>query len=154
MKKKYVGLILIICILIIIIGFMFYSSNIVDNNSKINVGKAYFSIPKGYHVGSLNSMGDVNLSNGNNSIFLKEYPDDKIIKYMDTYIKDRKGKNESISLANCTVNNTLIYKSTNNVNGAVHYWFVNDNKTYSIYTLNKNDVDDDMVYRMISNVNS
>lgn len=143
MDKKSIIFVLIIIILLLIVGFMGY--NLINNNKPstpetVLVGTSNFTLPDGYYVGKSNNYGDLNITNGKISIFLLEYPDGNLSKYVVNY---ENSINQSVVLTNFTYNNIVVFKGTPSIqSNTVHYWYVCNNKTYSVYSWDYNNIDD------------
>ena len=150
MNKKSIIIIVLIIILALLIGFIIYSSQF--NQEQISVGEANFIMPKGYHEGIPNSLGDNNITNEKNTIYLTECKDVSIEKYLENYKRERLKSNQTVSNSNFLVENTVVYKSTNDMTGASHFWFNKNNKTYSIYTFDDYNIDE-IVVDLIKNMN-
>ena len=57
-------------------------------------------------------------------------------------------KNETMTIENNTMNNTIFYK-TNNIDNpnTIHIWFVKNGDTYDMYTFDKNpEFEDSVMY--------
>ena len=145
MDNKSIFFVLIIIILLLIVGLMGY--NLLFNNTKnstsetIIVGSANFTLPNGYSKGTPNTYGDLNITNGKISIFLLEYPDNNVRKHIEDY-ENINGGNQSLVLSNFTYNGIVVFKGINDHSNTVHYWYVYNNKTYSIYSWDYNKLDD------------
>ncbi|WP_407453399.1 hypothetical protein [Methanobrevibacter sp.] len=148
MSKKSI---LIIIIVIIIIGFATYNQFYNQNSDSIKVGETEFTIPQGYSEGILNTTGDVNLTNGSNSLIIKEYDDTDIQKHINDYINANKNRNYTTKISNLTVDKINIYKSNivNNTN-TLHYWFIKHDKVYTVVTWDGNKNTDGKVIELIS----
>ena len=152
MNKKLIVAILVIIILLVIIGFtdlsQFYNSQ-----NQINVGNDTFILPDGFHEGTPKNEY-TNITNGYDTIFLKECGADNITKYTKQYIKNKQNNNTSVHMKKFTVNDTLAYKASldNNPN-AVRYWFNYNDKVYTIYSLNANNNTDKIVKDIIRCIN-
>lgn len=128
--KKIIG-ILIIVLIIIICGVTLFNSF----NNDVTVGNTTFSLPNGFQNAGFTDSGNVNISNGYESIYIHEFDDNNITKHVNEYVNDRIENNFTSNLTNFTVGNKVVYKTVIiNQTHSMHYWFINDNKTYSIYT--------------------
>lgn len=137
MDRKWIIIILLVSIVIIGIGIFEYDNGF--NNNYVKVGSTNFKFPNGYHEGTPNDLGAINITNGEYSIFLVEYNDTNVKKHIDDYEQFIKRKNQSMSIMNYTIDNAVIYKSDNlNNHYNVHYWIVKNNKTYDIYKWDEN----------------
>lgn len=131
MNKKSI-LIIAIALILVVIGFMAFTT---DNSSQVRVGDALFELPTGFHEGTPNSAGDVNITNGYDTVFIKEYNQSNITKCINSYKNYKKTTNNSVKLSNSSIGDTEVYKSTlANQSNAIHYWFVYKDKVYSIYS--------------------
>lgn len=140
MEKKYIVIILLIIILIFIgVGFYTYNNSTNNQNSTVKVGDLYFNMPNGYIQGTPNKLGDVTLSNGKNPIFITYYNDTNITKYINKFNDSVEKNGETIDIKNFTTNDLLVYKATINESGMVNYWFIKNDKIYSIYSWSKID---------------
>lgn len=149
MDKKTSLIIILAIIILISIGFIFYS----NQKNQVEIDGDTFNLPNGYFKGDLNPLGDVNITNGTNSIFICKYPDDKINKYINQYKIDVENNNQSIKLSNFTVDNLNVCKSENTNNGANHYWFIKDKHVYTIYSWDVCPNMDRIVSDLISSMN-
>lgn len=139
MNRKLIYIILILIILLIGLGLFMYTQ---DNSSKIvTVNKINFTLPDGYYEG--NSTNDyVNITNGEDTIFITYYNDTNITGHIKDYVKNREQNKQHVEVSNFTINNVRIYKSINNHSNTNHYWFTKHKKTYEIYSWNVvNDMD-------------
>ena len=139
----------------VIVGLMvFYQHN--DSKNQIKVGATSFTLPEGFYQGSMNDANDYNITNGYDTLFLKECGNKNISKYINEYknYKNRGTDNKSVILNNFTVNKIVVFKSTIvNESSNFHYWFNYNNKTYSIYTLNGNSNSDNIVKNILNSLN-
>ena len=95
MKKKLISIILII--ILVIVGLMvFYQHN--DSKNQIKVGATSFTLPEGFYQGSMNDANDYNITNGYDTLFLKECGNKNISKYINEYknYKNRGTDNKSV----------------------------------------------------------
>ena len=140
MEKKSI-IIIIIALILVIIGAIAFTT--FSNSSQITVGDATFEIPSGFHEGTLNSAGDVNITNGYDSVFIKVHNHSNITKAIKDYKKYKKENNQSVKVSTLNIDNIEVYKSTvTNESHTVHYWFVYKDKVYSIYTWGSENIDD------------
>lgn len=149
MEKKWIALICII-ILLVIGSITFYSFANQDN--KVKIGDTSFQIPEGYHVDNSKSNNVTNLTNGKHDIYIKMYDDKNIKKHINSYINQSEENNKSVKISNFTVGKTLVYKSNLNTSSSVHYWFVKNNKTYTIYSWDKNPEIDSITIKLIESI--
>ena len=139
-KTKLIIIILLLVILGILSTGILFNQNQdqnqnqdLDSNS-IKVGDAEFALPDGFTEGKSNSKGDVNITKGNDTIFLTELEAKNINESMQAY-QDYCAKNEhELSMSTLTMGDTVVYKSTDVNSNTNHYWFEKDGKGYSIYT--------------------
>ena len=135
-KNNYI--ILIILGILIVVGYA-YLNNPFEPET-VEIGDLKFTLPSGYHEQKTNQTGEVIIANGENKITLVKYDDKNASSHITKYEKYLKTKNQTMKLDKTKVDNTTVYKSTMKQNPKViHYWFVKNNKTYSIYTSNAND---------------
>lgn len=148
MNKKII-LIIISIIIIILLGGIIAHKQLFDTNT-INIGHSEFKIPKGYHEGVKNQLDATNITNGTNTIFIYEYDDNDIIRHVNTYNNSEANQNRENNITNLTIDNLIIYKTDNINSNKTHYWFVKNNKTYDVYTWEKNNDMDSIVINLIS----
>lgn len=149
MKKKTIILILILIIIIIGICFIVYNES---KNQQMKIGDAYFSVPAGYHEGTPNKMGHVNLTNGNHSIFITCINTTNINEYVDYYVSNLTDHNQSIELSNYKIGKTVVYKTTNTKTKSNHYWFVEKDKLYTVYNWDNNPQMDEITENLIISI--
>lgn len=130
--KKSTIMIVIIVFLLLIIGFMVYFESFNINN-KLTMDDVNFTLPDGFHIGNPNNAGDINLTDGNISIFIKNYDDADIVRYVNSYSNLSEKNNYTIISSNFTIDNIVVYKSVNNDTGSEYFWFVKNNKVFNIY---------------------
>lgn len=151
MEKKLISLIIVLAI-IIIVSFIGYTM-IFSSGKTVDVGDASFNLPEGYSIGSINSEGDTNITNGNYSIFIKEYNNDNISRYINKYTDSLEKKNKTFECSNLTVDNMTISR-VEVEKKTVHYWFVHDKKVYTIYTWDNINGIDSIVIDLIKSIKS
>lgn len=149
MVKKWI---IIICVMILlVVGFIaFYSYT--NHENEVKIGESIFQIPDGYHIGNSTKDGAVNLTNGTNNIYINKYDDKNVKEYVNAYIDKAEEYNHTAKISNFTVGKTLVYKSNINKSSNVHYWFVKNNKTYTIYSLDKNPEIDSITIKLIESI--
>ena len=152
MKKRTILIILIIFLVLIVSGFLFFNQNsnqeTPSDNNHLNVGDLNFTLPDGYS-GNLIDELNANLTNGNDLIFITRYYDDNITTHVDNYITERSEQNQTVEVSNFTVNSIIVTKATNMNTGANHYWFSLNGKVYSIYSWSKIDNMDNITSDLI-----
>jgi len=127
----------VIIIILLIIGF-FLVGNLSTQNT-VKVGDANFLLPEGYKEEGINKYGALTLTNGTNNIYILEHDTDNVNTYVSEYKQVVKNKNETMTIENMTINNTIFYKTNNTNNPEVtHYWFVKNGNTFEIYKYDKN----------------
>jgi hypothetical protein len=132
MNKKIILILAII--LLLIIGFCVFTNMPLKEN-EIKVGNTIFTLPDGYNKSDVNDFGNVNITNGNNSLSISAANDNDIIKYTTKYNQNAIDRNYSINFTNITIGNIPVYKSTLLNNSQVtHYWFVDKEQVISIST--------------------
>ena len=153
-KKMLIIAIIIIIILIMVIGFMIYKDYTQDYNqdNQIILNSVNFTMPAGFYEGTPNAAGDMNITNGTATIFIAKYGGTNITKYIKEYVNATKKSNQHVSINNFTLNNTVVYKSINNDTPAKHYWFIKDNKVYSIYIWQEFNNSDSIICDMIKSM--
>ena len=149
MDKKWFALICIIILLVV--GLIVYTS-FMNQETEVKVGDATFKIPDGYHLGNSDEKNVTNLTNGTKNICIKEYDDKNIKKHINSYINQSEKDNKTVKISNFTVGKTLVYKTNLNKSAIVHYWFVKNNKTYNIYTWDKNPEIDSISIKLIESI--
>lgn len=146
-KKTY--LIIVLIAIIIVMGITFLNP-LTQPEGKIKVGEVNFELPDGYYEGNLNKLGDVNLTNGTNSIFIKKHDSDDLYKEIKDYEDYKKTENTTLTVAKFKIKDELVYKTVSDHDKyVIHYWFLKNNKVYSIYSLQKNDDIDQIATNMI-----
>jgi len=149
MDKKWIAVIVIIILLVAgLIAFYSFS----NQSNKVKVGSATFKTPDGYHVEDSKDKNVTNLTKGNKNIYIKEYNDKNVKKYINSYVSQSKKNNKTVKISNFTVGKTTVYKSNLDNSSAVHYWFVKKNKTYTIYSRDKNPEIDSITIKLIESV--
>ena len=145
MEKKSITIIILV---IIIIGcFIFYEENYLKDHAKL--GTAYFEIPNGFH--EVNTPNIINITNGTHSIFIIEHKDNNIKNAIKEYKKMK--SNSSMNITNYSLGNITISKSNIVTEpNSIHYWFINNNKLYEVYTWTGNSQTDFLVNQMISSM--
>lgn len=149
MEKKSIIIILLVVILIGVTAFLFTHN--FNGTNDVYVGNTKFYLPDGYHEGNQTEYGDVNITNGYSSVLIHNYSDNNVKKYRDDYSEYLLNNNATPELRNFTVDDITIYKTTivNNTQ-TMHYWFIKDNKTFSIYTWDGNSNMDSFIRDLIS----
>lgn len=146
MNKKYIILLLVLFLIVGLFAyFNFYNPN------EVRVGDSRFQLPEGYHEGALRDNGDTNITNQYTSVFIHQYDDNNTVKYSHAYVKERNQSNFTTKLVSFSVGNKTVYKST--IVGqpqSLHYWFVENGKTYTVYTWDGNDNMDLLIKDMIA----
>ncbi|WP_406532112.1 hypothetical protein [Methanobrevibacter sp.] len=146
MEKKSILMILVILVLIFITG----ASASADFNTQAKVGSSTFDLPNGFHTVDSDKSDLVNITNGYDTLLLKECGTDNITKYVKTYVKNLKEDNKTVKVKNFTVDDIMVYKSVVvNDTDNLHYWFNHDGKVYVCYTHNGNDKTDSIVKDLI-----
>lgn len=148
MEKKYILIIIIIIVLIAIPLAVIYT----DSSNQVQIGSNTFKLPQGFKVVDSSKSDVVNITNGYDTIYLKECGDNDITKYVNKYVKDIKDNNKTAKTKNFTVDNVIVYKSTvvNNTH-TIHYWFEHNGKVYTCYTYDANKNTEDIVTDLIKN---
>ena len=145
---------MVIVILIAAVGYFGYNQYIVKDKH-VKVGAATFTLPEGYHVGTLNKNNDTNITNGYDAIFLRDCGNDNITKYIKNFVKLKKSKENTtkVKVKNFTVDDTIVYKvySANNTSN-VHYWFEHNGEVYTIYSWSASRSTDKIVTDLIKSV--
>lgn len=155
MNKKLGLLALILCIVIIGIGFFTFNGTFNTNNA-FKVGSTNFKLPDGYVEGSPNQYGAQSITDGKHSIYLVEYKDADVSQHIEDYNNNFvKNKNQTIELINFTIDDNMIQKSYNAHNqNNVHYWVVKNGKTYEMYKWDDNPKMDYVVNDLVKSMGS
>lgn len=150
--KNRLKIILIAIVIIFVIGAVGYTQ--FHNHETILVGKAQFVLPQGYTHGTTNEFGNINITNGSNTIFITEYPDGDLNKHMMDYINYKKNNNFSVDIKNLTIDNLNITKVVvlNNNKTVVNYFFVKNNVAYDISSWDSNNKMDSTVVELINSI--
>ena len=125
------------------------------NNNQVKVGAATFTVPEGFQVGSLNKHNDTNITNGYDTVFIKDCGNDNITKYTKEYAKYLKSKDNTtkVKTKNFTVGDTVVYKvHAANQTSNLHYWFEYNGEIYSIYSWSASDNTDKIVTDLIKSI--
>jgi len=149
MDKKWI---VVLCIIILLTVGLFAFYSFTNQGNEVKVGNAIFQIPNGYHISDSNTKNVTNLTNGTNNIYIMEYNGKDVQKHIDLYINSSEKNNRSVTISNFTVGKTLVYKSNLNTSSAVHYWFVKNKNTYTIYTWDKNPEIDSIATKLIETI--
>lgn len=153
MEKKSIILI-VIAILVVIGGVMAYNTfNNTTDDTHVKVGDATFELPSGFHEGKTNNAGDVNITNGYDSVFIKEYDHGNVTKCINDYKKYKNNTNQTVKVSTVDINNITVYKSSIvNETNTIHYWFDYKDKVYSIYTWGGTDGGSDNIESIASDL--
>ncbi len=148
MKKNTILIIVLVTLLIILFG-AYAISTMHNHDNKVKVGEVLFNLPEGFEqISSENNK--TTLKNTTSSIGILYYNDNNITKYVDQYTSQNDP--ESINTSQFTVDNLTIYKSIIiNDTRYIHYWFVDNDKVYTIYTWEGNNDTDSIVSKLITN---
>lgn len=157
MNKKSILMSAIIIILLLVIGFLVFnqpsSNDNSDDHEKFLVGEASFTIPEGYNVSNQHNDGEVNLTNGNTTLYMVEYNGDNLTKYVNKSIDYVKSQGLNPIVSNFTIENTFVEKLTiDGKNNYLRYWFVNEDKTYCVYTFTGDSSIDNTVNYLIKSL--
>ena len=143
---------IIVCIIILlVVGFIAFNT-FTNHETEVKIGDSTFQIPEGYHIEKSKKDDVTNLTNGTNNIYIQKYDDKKVKKHIDSYINKTKQSNKTVKISNFTVGKTLVYKANIDRSSAVHFWFVKDNTTYAIYSLDKNPEIDSITTKLIESI--
>ncbi|WP_296893654.1 hypothetical protein [uncultured Methanobrevibacter sp.] len=149
MKFKYLIIILVVILLLSVISFIVFPQ-ISNNENTVNINGTTFHLPEGYYEGSTNYLGNVNITNGINSIFISEYNDINIANHIKDYKEFIKKQNQTVIIKEIKNNNLTIYKAENqNSSEIVHYFLVKNSKTYDIYTWDGNKNTDKLIFELV-----
>lgn len=144
MKIKIILGVLLTILLVLTAGFFVYNNYLTHHT--VRVGDANFLLPEGYKDDGINKFGALTLTNGKNQIYIIGHDDSNVEKYITEYKNVVKNKNETMTIENTTMDNTLVYKTHNTNNSdVVHVWFVKNGDTYEIYKFDKNPEFDSLV---------
>lgn len=146
-KKTYLIVALVVILILFGIVFLGYSDNTVA------VGDVNFKLPDGYHEGKLNKLGDVNLTNGSHSIFITKGNGNDLYKEVQKYEKYKKTENTTVTISSYKLGDKVVFKAVSDHDrNVVHYWFLKNNKVYSIYSLQENKNIDNLVADLINSI--
>lgn len=151
MDLKSKIMILIVLLLMIVIVFTGFSQ-FNNNDNEITVGHSKFYMPDSYKEGTPYE-DNINITDGYNMIFLKEYEKGTDIKNLiKSYEDSRKGYNDTVLISNFTVGDVKVYKSSNVEWGSNHYWFKYGDYVYSIFNWEQNSKMNDIVKDLINSI--
>lgn len=146
--KKYIAIIAIVIILLII-GFTQFSE-FNKTEDTLTVGKATFSMPESYKSGPNDALGGNTITNGSNTIGIKERGDENISKYLNEYIEYH---NESVKVENFVIDGNNISKTTHlNDTNTHHYFVVKNHKVYDFYASDGNKKMDSTIIDIITSI--
>lgn len=146
-KKIIFGIIIVI--LAIIMGLLIFNGQL-NNDNNMKVGDTNFILPDGYSVSEVIKSGDANITNGTNSLGIIENNGSNIQKYIDKYVEKNKDRNYTTKINNFNIGGIEVYKSEIVENNETfHYWFVNNDKVYEIFTWDGNNQTDDVVFDLV-----
>lgn len=155
MDNKYLLLIGVVVVILCAAGAFLYFNNNSNNASEgnvFNVGSASFELPEGYKVTDTKN-NTVKISNGVNSVNVVYYNDKNIKKHINQYVSMKEKDGYQVNISNYTVSNHTVYKSElGNDTNTVHYWFKDQNTTYSIYSQDANKNIDKFVNSLIKSM--
>lgn len=123
---------------------------LIGSLNAFSFGDSEMKLPDGFYKGEDNKNGDMNITNGNVTLFLKEINASDINESVASYEKHCAKNNYSIVKENIHLNNVDVYKITEAKTEASHYWFEHNGKGYSIYSWKKVDNSDKIVSDIIS----
>lgn len=151
MKRK--SKILIIVIIIVVALFAIFFNPITNpTDNFIKVGDATFDLPNEYHENKTDS-GELSITDGSHSIYFKEYNDSNITDYVLGYENFKLEKGYNSTITNFTIDGTQIYKLTvPSEPGNTQYWFIHNDKVYSIYSWTYTPEIDSIVINLIKSV--
>ena len=153
MNQKSILIILAVIIIVAIGGFVSYNQFSAAGNN-VEVGSAIFSLPDGFNVGP-NHKNDTNITNGYDTVLVRDCGSDNVSKYIKKYIINEKYKDNTtkIKLKNFTVDNTVVYKAYPvNHTSDVRYWFEHNGEVYLFYHWNASDNFENIVTDLIKSV--
>ena len=146
--RKYIAILLIVIILLVI-GFTQFSEFNKKNDS-INVGRATFTLPKGYEIGPNDALGGNTINNGTNKIGIKEKNDENISRYLNEYIAYH---NNSVHVDNFVIDgNNISRTSVSNDTNTHDYFVVKNHKVYDFYASDGNKKMDSTIISMITSI--
>ena len=135
MKKIIIGLLVIAIIIIGLFTLGGLDLGGLNNQNEIDFGNTKFYLPNGFQESGVIESGDINASNGYESIYFHKYNDTELTEHVNAYVNERKADNFTPILTNFTVNDTLVYKTVIvNQTHSMHYWFIKDGTVFSVYT--------------------
>ncbi len=147
MKIKIL-IILLFILIMLAFGFLVFNQ-FYPQEDHILVGDVNFTLPPGFHEGTINSIGDVNITNGTHTLFIAYYNDNNITKYVQMYTNGSNQTNYTYSISNFTIDDIFVCKAVNDQGGAEHFWFVKNNHVYSVYDWEKYDDIDRIFFDLI-----
>ncbi|WP_298501552.1 hypothetical protein [uncultured Methanobrevibacter sp.] len=146
--NKYIKILILVIIISLIALCVFNNMPLREN--EIKVGNTIFTLPDGYAKSNVNEFGNINITNGNNSLSISAANNNDIIKYINEYNQSANDRNYTAIFKNFTVGDVPIYKSTLLNNSRVnHYWFVDKDKVIAISTWDAENNTDDIVLKLI-----
>lgn len=149
MDNKWI--IIIGIIILLVAGFIAFNT-FTNHETEVKIGNSTFQIPDGYHIEKSGKEGVTNLTNGTNNIYIQKYDNKKVKKHIESYVNKKNESNKTVKISNFTVGKTLVYKATIDHSSIIHYWFVKNNTTYMIYSLEKNPGIDSTTTKLIESV--
>lgn len=147
-QAKSIYMILIIVVMLLVFGVTSLN-NLSNLDPTVKFGKAEFTIPDNYYKKDIGS-DEVVITDGDIEITLLSYDDKNVKKHIEKYESYLKGKNKTLNMKDFKVDGVHVYKGT--INGSskvIHYWFVKDGKTYSIYSSNADKNTGDTILNII-----
>lgn len=151
MEKQKINIIVIILLLIFVCSITYVAFS---PNDVIEVSGVKFKVPSGYHEGELKDKNlKVNLTDGSHMLYISVYNDTDVSKHIGEYI-NLVSNNSTIHISNFTTDDHIdIYRSFNEENNATHYWFIKNEKVYSVYNWGgKNTKIDSNFFCLIENI--
>ena len=149
MQIKSIYVILIIVVMLLVFGFTSLN-NLSNLDPTVKFGNVEFTLPDNYYKKDTTDSGNVVITDGDKEITILRYDDKNVKNHIQKYEDYVKSKNQTIKLKDFKAGGMQVYKSTINENSKViHYWFVKNGKTYSIYTSNADKNTGDIILNMI-----
>lgn len=147
MNKKILLIGAIVILLVLIVGFVHYPN--FNQNEQIKIDNVIFNMPAGYNETTSNISGEINITNGFNSMQISKCNESNIKDIVNEYKTYKEKNNYSVSLSNFTIDDKEVYKVDVTNDTTIHYWFTYNGKLYSIYTWDGNDNNDNIVSEFV-----
>lgn len=125
--------IIVILFLLIVIGILAFNS-LTPQKDTVQVGSTSFVLPENFTRGQDNTFNHTSITNGHDVIFLEEYNNTDINRYVNGFKNYLSKNNDSAEVTQFNVGDVIVYKATPKLhNTTTHYWFSVNNKVYTVY---------------------